>query len=95
MSTYWYFECLDHDPPLRSEDEFTQHSDDESFRTGVALALSRGDAASAWAGEWYDASDYFERNARKFLVQHPKCALELVNEYGERRPLSATPGGDS
>ena len=89
MSTYWYFECTEHDPPLQSEDEFTQHTDDAAFKRGVELALNRDGIVSPWVGEWYEASDYFERNARRFLVNHPKCPLRLVSEYGERRPVSA------
>lgn len=87
MSTYWYFECVAHTPPLRSDDEFTQHTDDSAFKRGVELALNRADIDSPWTGESHEAADYFERNARRFLVQHPECPLELVNEYGERQPL--------
>lgn len=88
MSTYWYFECLDHDPPLRSEDEFTQHTDDAAFKRALELAGSRDGITSPWAGEWYDTGDYFERHARRFLVAHPKCRLGIVNEYGEHRTLT-------
>jgi len=101
MSTYWYFECLDHDPPLRSEDEFTQHTEDEHFRRGVALADARpvdeGEDDSYWRmksvrfggtdSEEAMTRAYFTMNARRFLAQHPHCRLGLVNEYGERREL--------
>ena len=88
MSTYWYFECLDHDPPIQSEDEFTQHTDDYPFREGVRLALSR-----PVPEDWWDrktlADNYFTAHACRFLANHPTCSLGLLNEYGERRPLSA------
>lgn len=85
MSTYWYFECLSHDPPLVSDDEFTQHTDDSHFRHAIDMANNRP------VGEWVDESDdpsrnYFDSNARRFLRGHPTCALGLFNEYGHRRP---------
>ena len=89
MSTYWYFECLDHSPPLRSEDEFTQHTDDAAFKRAVELATNRDGIGHPWTGDWYDASDRFEKNARRFLVAHPTCRLGLLNEYGDRRDLPA------
>jgi hypothetical protein len=86
MSTYWHYECADHDPPLTSA-EFTQHTDDDAYRFGVTLATSRPLDHAWWDGDLSGASGYFERNARSFLEQHPRCRLALVNEYGERRPL--------
>jgi len=88
MSTYWYFECLDHIPALQSA-EFTQHTDDGAYRAGVELAQQRpvvADGCSTGTG-------HFEGNARSFLVQHPSCRLDVVSEYGERRALpdSQTP----
>lgn len=88
MSTYWYFECLDHTPALQSVDEFTQHTDDGAYRAGVELAQQRPVDADGYSA----GTGHFEGNARSFLVQHPTCSLGLVNEYGERRPL---PGAES
>ena len=85
MSTYWYFECLDHSPFVRSVDEFTQHTDDTAFKGGIALAHSRPIDPESVSGE------YFERNARHFLIHHPHCNLGIINEYGERRDLPETP----
>ncbi len=98
MSTYWYFECVSHTPALRSDDEFTQHTEDDAFHAAVALAQARPLEVppDEW---WYDDelwhSSYFERNARRFLQLHPECDLELVNEYGDRRPLSPGSGRES
>lgn len=93
MSTYWYYECMDHSPPLRSGDEFTQHTDDEWFRQGVDMAKSRPqpeDDGSYWSSYHLDdygrARLYFRMNALKFLYFHPTCHLRFVNEYGDYWP---------
>lgn len=80
MSTYWYFVCLSHDPNL-SEDEFTQHTDDDAFKAALKLANTRP------LNEDFepDEDDYFGMNAARFLRQHPYCELAIRNEYGERR----------
>lgn len=96
MSTYWYFECVSHDPVLTSDDEFTQHTNDVAFHLALELAAQRplDNPPEEWWHDdelWYSA--YFERNARRFLQLHPACDLGLVNEYGERRPLS--PGSET
>ncbi len=80
MSTYWYHECLDHEPPLRAAGEFTQHTDDDAYRHGVALMAQRPLLAIDYDSHSID----FDLNAREFLVAHPKCRISLVNEYGER-----------
>jgi len=84
VSTYWYFECLDHTPPLVSDGEFTQHTDDDPFRRAVTLAQHRP-VAGPWDGP--PPASHFESNARRFLAAHPACRVGLVNEYGEHRPL--------
>lgn len=86
MSTYWYYECLDHDPTIESQDEFTQHTDDSHFEAGVRLAQSRPVVPKDF--EFHDRSrDYFDGNARRFLIHHPTCRLGLINEYRDRRDL--------
>jgi chloramphenicol 3-O-phosphotransferase len=94
MSTYWYFECKEHKPSIRSDGEFTQHTEDDAFKAALELARNRPIPA-----DWYDrksmSDDYFTANACRFLVQHPRCPLELVNEYGDRRgfdPGAREPG---
>ena len=82
MSTYWYFECLDHDPSIVSRDEFTQHTDDHAYRLAINLAENR-------PVEPVDGHDYFEANARWFLTAHPICRLGLVDEYGNRAKVEA------
>lgn len=88
MSTYWHFECMDHNPPIQSE-EFTQHTNDKHFAANVELALSRPVPEKDFA--FHDRSrEYFDNQARSFLRSHPDCVLELVNEYGVRRDLTAS-----
>ena len=78
MSTYWYFECLDHDPLIRSDDEFTQHTDDHAFKNALQLAYDRPLIEQT-------SEEYFEANALRFLKRHPFCELAISSEYGERR----------
>lgn len=82
--------CLDHNPPLKSEDEITQHVGDRYYDTAVRLINARPLAdEDTWNG-WYrgydesGADSYFESHARRFLYQHPTCRLCLVSEYEER-----------
>lgn len=91
MSTYWYYECLDHEPTIESQDEFTQHTEDDAFRRGIELAQSRPLKPKDF--EWHNSSrEYFENNARRFLLQHPTCRLGIISEYKERRDIPpATP----
>lgn len=83
MSTYWFFECLDHEPPIPSLHEFTQHAGDEAFRRGVELARSRP-VDPDW---WSKPHTIFEYNALRFLEAHPSCRVGLVSEGGDRRSL--------
>lgn len=93
MSTWWYYECLSHDPPLVSADEFTQHTKDRYFIRGVELIGERPvEADDSYWGIDHWATDertgaYFNMNARRFLKDHPTCRIGLVNEYGERRGI--------
>lgn len=87
MSTYWYFECLDHNPPLRSEEEFTQHTGDSAFNRAIELAQSRPVTYEWHSGIGESVDTYFEGNARQFLVKHPTCCLQIMNEYGFHGPI--------
>lgn len=101
MSTYWYFECRNHTPALRSVDEFTQHTEDRWYWEAIALAHQRPvapDDGAYWAaantatvGDFQRTRLYFGMRARDFLTNHPDCTLGLVNEYGERRDLPTVP----
>jgi len=88
MSTYWHFECLNHEPPIRSVDEFTQHTDDLHYRHAVALVDSRPVPRYADDESDLEVDNYFDRNARRFLFGHPHCEIDAVSEYDDRRPLT-------
>lgn len=92
MSTYWYYECLDHPGGLTAEDEFTQHTDDRHFKRGIQLIsmrpVERDDSywqTGSLLGDAERVDSYFEMQARGFLNVHPNCRLGIINEYGDRR----------
>lgn len=89
MSTYWYFECLSHTPAIRSDDEFTQHTDDDLYKMGIDMAYSRPFHKDDMDEMCTDSSTrgQFQRAAFRFLVQHPECKLGITNEYGVHEPL--------
>lgn len=78
MSTYWYLECLSHDPPIRSDDEVEQHT--HGLPAISALVQSRTKAVD-------ESMSYFERHAARFLMQHPICQLQFVSEYGKTEAI--------
>ena len=90
MSTYCYFECLNHEPPLRSENEFTQHVGDRHWDHAMTLMDSRQveEDNSYWSSRFGSDAEqvdaYFNMQARSFLHQHPTCDIGIVTEYGER-----------
>ena len=80
MSTYYYWQCLSHQPPLRAEAESGQHDYDltqmrEDFKYRQLLAEA--------AGLDYFSDDRYVRNTQRFFHQHPHCKLEIVDEYGD------------
>lgn len=81
MSTWLYLECLNHDPPLRSDGEVGQHlydlpriREDISNREQFTVDDERG--------VYSDYGHHFINNAARFLVKHPKCDIGIVDEYG-------------
>ena len=91
MSTYLYLECLDHDPPLRSDGEVGQHLRDlPDIRRDIANR-----AAIVAAGEadlWPDYGHHFRHNAELFLCRHPKCRIGIRDEYGDVHPVENVDG---
>lgn len=101
MSTYWYFECLDHTPPLQSSEEFTQHTRDRHWDRAMEMAaarpVERGDdywRLGPHASDAERSDAYFTMQTRAFLSEHPSCRLGLVNEYGDHEPLPTAADGD-
>lgn len=92
MSTNWYFECHSHDPVIRSDGEFTQHTNDEHYKMAIQLANSRPLDFQLDGAIFKDnVSQHYGRNMISFLLQHPNCDLKIVNEYGKREDIPPTP----
>ena len=96
MSTYWYFECMDHTPTLTS-DEFTQHTDDRHYERAVEMVANRPVSLSDTTEDYYQtdaerADQHFTRNTFAFLSAHPNCQIGFVNEYDERRTATKSEG---
>ena len=87
MSTWWYLECMDHTPSLRSDDEVEQHT--YGLPAIRELIAERGNTRAM--GLIRDNGEYFQRNTARFLIRHPNCPLRLVNEYGGVEAIEDTP----
>ena len=84
MSTYIYLECLDHDPPLRADEESGQHlydlpqlREDIANREAIVAAID--------LDIWPD--DYFRVRTARFLTAHRKCRLRIIDEYGDEHAV--------
>jgi hypothetical protein len=79
MSTYLYLVCEQHDPPLRADDESGQHLYD--------LPTIRKDLAGRdeLVRLYREGADfvYFTNHTARFLSNHPKCPIGIVDEYGD------------
>ena len=92
MSTWLYLECLDHDPPLRADDESGQHLYDlPQIRADIADrdALVAAVRATRFGDVEQVTNDYFRRHTLRFLVAHPTCHIGIRDEYGHLHPLDA------
>lgn len=88
MSTYWFLECTDHDPPLRCFDEV---GFDEAGQHTEGLNKIR-DVVNATPTPQFGLT-LFENRAASFRVQHPRCRLGFVSEYGVRESVEWTEVG--
>lgn len=86
MSTYLYLVCDEHDPPLLSADEVTQHTNKDGELDKIRGWVANRAELIRLRKEQDDStySDYFQTHAITFLVQHPKCHLSAVDEHGEK-----------
>jgi hypothetical protein len=82
VSTSFYFECLAHDPHIQS-DEISQHFD---WYVEQALQWATGTKPLP-ADPWATGTHEFEVQAASFLLQHPRCPLRLVDEYGRHTSI--------
>lgn len=82
ISTYIYLECLDHDPPLRAEQESGQHlSDMDMIMNDVK---NRDFLVSMYENNRLDNGAYFTMNTARFLASHKTCRLGIIDETGWR-----------
>lgn len=84
MSTYIYLECTAHEPAIQADGESGQHlydlprlRDEITHRNEYANAIGIGAS--------FD--DQYTRNTARFLAQHPRCPIRIVDEYGDEHPL--------
>ena len=100
MSTYWGYACESHDPPLISE-HWINHGEDaliETFRKERAgewpdepVIVGVNDALDPEPVEVrYYADGYGSQAPIWWLREHPRCAVALHNEYGDRRAIGDT-----
>ena len=97
MSTYIYLVCLDHDPPIVSEDESGQHLYDlprvrDEIAERVAVAA---EADTPPVSGMEDITGYFRQRSARFLAQHPNCQVGIRDEYGCDWPLVDTENVDT
>lgn len=79
MSTYVYFACIDHSPPIRSEAESGQHNEVEAMREQLDRRDNWIDVAE---DDRVEIVDRYAANGARFFRQHPACRLACVDEYG-------------
>ena len=85
MSTWMYLECLDHDPPITSADEVGQHLYD---LPDIRRMVAERQTIVRFAKEYGALPEgYFAQNAMRFLRDHPKCRIRIVDEYDVEHPL--------
>lgn len=86
MSTYLYYRCLQHNPPLKSADEVTQHAHNrEELDRARQWLKERKKTIERWtANELVYEIDYFEIHAATFLADHEDCIIDMIDEYGQR-----------
>lgn len=86
MSTYLYLECLDHDPPTRSDGEVGQHlydlDDVRKMITNRHLVVSVMNAELP-----VSFGNHFDNNTAWFLLKHPQCRLGIRDEYGNEHSI--------
>ena len=84
MSTYFYMECQDHNPPLPADFEISQHDDDY-----VAAAI---EYVVNEQPPWMIRDRLFWINGMPealdvWLKTHAACHIDVVSEYGDHRVI--------
>lgn len=80
MSTYFYLQCEDHDPPIIADDESGQHTYD---LPQIRATLADREALVRVFEDGVANFSYFVQHSLRFLSKHKKCRITLWNEYGE------------
>lgn len=87
MSNHWKFTCLSHNPFIVSED-ICSHTGNLDYDYHIELAKSRPlDMNMDDVNERNFYGNYYERNVLIFLIQHEKCEIGLIDEYGVQKTL--------
>lgn len=91
MSTYLYLQCLDHDPPLRSDGEVGQHTYDlPTIRNYIKQrnALAQEYMEMVWP-QANTAEGQWRRSAAAFFAEHKWCSIGIIDEYGLKWPIES------
>lgn len=80
MSTWHYWECVDHDPPIRADGESGQH---DYNRPTMIEDYAKRDLLVAAANDGLWENDRYRVNTQAFFREHPHCRLRIVTEYGD------------
>lgn len=90
MSTWVYLRCLDHDPPIRADEESGQHLYDlpqvhnDIAHRAEMLAADDADGEMSWVYE--NGLAHFRSNTLRFFRRHRTCNLDVIDEYGTIHP---------
>lgn len=88
MSTYLHLTCESHNPPLVSEDASgTTLRDLPRVRSYIA----NREKIIPIETEDLSCSDPILRHAARFLAQHQKCEIGIVDEYERRHSIEREP----
>lgn len=84
MSTWIYYQCHDHNPPIESDWEVGQHRYDIP---NAQFMLRHREEIVEHCTEWNhwpeNMLDQWASAAASFFRAHPDCKIRIVTEYGE------------
>lgn len=80
MSTWFYLQCENHDPPIRAARESGQHYRDLQQ---IFAALDNRDTVIRTWNCFATPRASFPWNTAKFIVTHPHCTITVQSETGQ------------
>lgn len=83
MSTYFFLQCEDHDPPIRTDRESGQHYYNLQQ---IFEDLDNRRFIEECNAQDIDPDDYYRRHTFQFLRDHPHCTITVWDEYD--RPMT-------